>query len=277
MAGRVLIVAGSDSGGGAGIQADIKTVTALGGYAMTAITALTAQDTVRVHAIHEVPLDFIQQQMRVCIDDIGVDCVKTGMLSNGRVIEAVVEVLEEAHPRAPLVVDPVMVSKGGSALLSPEANEALKTRLLPGLATVLTPNIPEAEMLTGMRITDLDSMKVAAGILLDLGPEAVLLKGGHMADEHVVDMLFDHDGMELIEHERFSHGNTHGTGCTLASAIATGIAQGLTLRDAVLRGIEYVTEGIRQAPALGKGHGPLAHGHAIPPYPRTDRLAVRRA
>jgi hydroxymethylpyrimidine/phosphomethylpyrimidine kinase len=266
MQGRVLIVAGSDSGGGAGIQADIKSVTALGGYAATAITALTAQDTRDVHGIFEVPADFIAQQMAVVLDDIGADCVKTGMLHSEAVIEAVVAVLEARAADIPLVVDPVMHAKGGAELLQPAARAALKSRLIPR-AAVLTPNIPEAQSLSGARIDSVGRMAEVASMMLALGPRAVLLKGGHLEGDTVRDVLAQGDAIEVFESPRIHSTSTHGTGCTLASAIATGIAQGLAIPEAVARARDYVWEAIRTAPGLGSGHGPLNHGHTVRDFP----------
>jgi len=265
MKGRVLIIAGSDSGGGAGIQADIKTVTALGGYAMTALTALTAQNTEGVAAIHDVPTDFIARQMTVVLDDIGADVIKTGMLHSPGVINTVCDVL--ADSKVALVVDPVMVAKGGAALLQREAVATLKSRLVP-MARLLTPNVPEAEALSGIAIDGVAAAERAAKILLHMGAGAVLMKGGHMTDaasaQTVTDLLFE--GGELIEtfsSPRIETRHTHGTGCTTASAIATGLAQGLGVRDAVARARRYVQEAIRTAPGFGRGHGPLNHGHTV--------------
>lgn len=262
IAGRVLIVAGSDSGGGAGIQADVKSVTALGGYAMTAITALTAQNTEGVFGVHEVPVDFLRQQMELVIGDIGVDCVKTGMLHSAPVIEAVCDVLEARIPSVPLVVDPVMVAKGGHPLLEASAMGVLKARLITR-ATVLTPNIPEAELLTGLTIRDEDAMRQAAELLLSFGPRAVLLKGGHMSGRDVVDLLASEDGIEAIRGPRIDTRHTHGTGCTLASGIACGLAQGLSLTRAIRRARSYVLTAIATAPGWGRGHGPLNHVHTV--------------
>ena len=266
MRGRVLIVAGSDSGGGAGIQADIKTVTALGGYAATAVTALTAQNTRGVFGVVGVEPGFIQQQMRVVLEDIGADALKTGMLHDSPVIEAVADVIEAEAAGAPLVADPVMVAQSGDPLLEERAVETLKRRLVP-LAAVLTPNAPEAERLTGRRVADLDGMKAAAEDLLALGAEAVLVKGGHLAGPTVSDLLADGAGFEVFESPRIDTPHTHGTGCTLASAIATGLAQGLALRDAVVRARAYLLEALRQAPGLGTGHGPVGHGHTVRNFP----------
>ena len=265
MAGRVLIVAGSDSGGGAGIQADIKTVTALGGYAMTAVTALTAQNTRGVFSIHEVPADFVAEQMRVVLSDIGADCVKVGMLHTPDVIEAVCEVLEaEARAggrRVPVVVDPVMVAKGGESLLAPEAMASLKARMIP-LADVLMPNVAEAEALTGLKLRGPDDAGPAARKLAVSG--AVLLKGGHLPGATVIDILaVDGEIVEVFESPRIDTPHTHGTGCTLASATATGLAQGMAVRDAVARARRYVHEAILTAPGLGHGHGPLNHAHTV--------------
>lgn len=260
--GRVLIVAGSDSGGGAGIQADIKAVTALGGYAMTAITALTAQNTQGVFGIHEVPIDFLRRQMDLVIDDLGADAVKTGMLHSEAVIEAVCDVLEAKLAGVPVVVDPVMVAKGGHPLLEASAVDILKARLVPR-ADVLTPNVPEAELLTGLTVTDEDSMRRAAEALLSQGPRAVLLKGGHLSGETLVDLLVTGDGIEAFRGPRYATPHTHGTGCSLASAIACGLAQGLVLVEAVRRARAYVTTAIETAPELGHGHGPLNHSHTV--------------
>jgi len=260
MKGRVLIAAGSDSGGGAGIQADIKAVTALGGFAATAITALTAQNTLGVHGIQEVPIDFVRQQIAVVLDDIGADAIKTGMLHRVEVIEAVVESLDSCD--APLVADPVMVAKGGARLLDQGATEAVISVLLPR-AAVVTPNIPEAEVLAGMEIDGVDGMKRAAEKLLSLGPRAVLLKGGHLDGPRLTDLLLTEAGFEVFEGQRIETKHTHGTGCTTASALAAGLAQGMGLTDAFARARTYVQEAIRTAPGYGAGHGPLNHAHTV--------------
>lgn len=264
MPARILIVAGSDSGGGAGIQADIKTVTALGGYAATAVTALTAQDTNGVHGVVPVDPAFVQQQMRVVVDDIGVDCVKTGMLHDAAVIEAVAQVLDELDG-VPVVVDPVMVAKGGAPLLESDAVGALRTRLLP-LASVLTPNTLEAEALAGVAIGDRDAMEPAGRRLIGLGCEAVYLKGGHMPGERIVDLLISAAGVAALTADRVETAHTHGTGCTLASAIATGLGQGLELGPACARAQAYVQAAIAAAPGIGGGHGPTWHGHTVEPF-----------
>ena len=267
MRGRVLIVAGSDSGGGAGIQGDIKTVTALKGYAASAITALTAQNTRTVARVLPVPPDFVAQQMRLVLEDIGADAIKTGMLHSAAVIEAVAAVIEELGIGIPLVVDPVMISKSGAFLLDPEAVQALKQLLLVH-AEIATPNIPEAMVLTGMDgIRDLAEMRHAAELIRSLGPRAVLIKGGHMEGEIVTDLLSSEDGVEIFEAPRIHTPHTHGTGCTLASAIATGLAQGLGMRDAVARARAYLSQAIQTAPGIGHGHGPLNHGHTVAGFP----------
>jgi hydroxymethylpyrimidine/phosphomethylpyrimidine kinase len=264
MKGRVLIIAGSDSGGGAGIQADIKAVTALRGFAMTAITALTAQNTLGVHGVMGVPPDFIRQQIAVVLDDLGADAIKTGMLHSVAVIEAVCAEIAARAPRIPLVADPVMMAKGGHPLLDPDAVETLKARLLP-LARVITPNLPEAEVLTGRDIRDVAGMRDAAAALRALGVPAVLLKGGHLEGGTVTDLLVTADGVEEFSDPRIATRHTHGTGCTLASAIAAGLAQGMPLRDAVVRARAYVRAAIARAPGYGAGHGPLDHGITFDP------------
>ena len=265
MKGRVLIVAGSDSGGGAGIQADIKAVTALGGFAMTAITALTAQNTQGVFAIHDVPADFLARQIAVVLTDIGADCIKIGMLHRPDIIEVVCDQLDKLAPDVPVVVDPVMVAKGGASLLADDAMQALKELMVPR-AAILTPNIPEAEALAGRSAPGLDAAESLAQSLLDLGPMAVLLKGGHREDAEVMDLLLDASGAHRFTSPRIETKHTHGTGCTLASAIACSIAQGLETEAAVARARDYVLEAIRTAPGYGHGHGPLNHAHTMGDY-----------
>lgn len=258
---RILIIAGSDSGGGAGIQGDIKTVTCLGGYAATAITALTAQNTTGVYGIYDVPDDFIKQQIELVLSDIGADAIKTGMLHKTSVIETV-EYTLMGYSNIPLVIDPVMFAKGGSALLEPTALDALKTLLIPKAALV-TPNIPEAEFLADMRIASIADMKIAAKKILALGCKAVLLKGGHLEDETLTDVLYTLAGYIEFSQTRIHTHHTHGTGCTLASAITTGIAQKMPLEAAVERARDYVRKAIEHAPQLGKGHGPLGHNFTV--------------
>ena len=264
MKGRVLIVAGSDSGGGAGIQADIKTVTALGGYAATAVTALTAQDTQTVHAVHAVPAEFVAEQMRVVLADIGADCIKTGMIHSAPIIEAVADTAARYGKGIPLVIDPVLVAKGGASLLEASAMRALETALI-GRADLVTPNIPEAERLTGLTIATADDMARAAERIHELGPKAVLVKGGHLESDEITDLLSHPGGIERFHGQRIESRHTHGTGCTLASAIATGIAQGMGLVDAVARARRYLRAAIEAAPGLGTGHGPVNHGVTVTP------------
>jgi len=261
-AARVLIIAGSDSGGGAGVQADIKTVSALGGYAMTAITAITVQNTLGVTGIHAIPTDIVRAQIRVVLDDIGADAIKIGMLGDAATVSAVAAELRACAPSVPtnipIVLDPVMIAKGGQALLADDAVEALRTVLMP-MAAIITPNAPEAERLTGLEVRDLSGQQRAAEALLRAGAAAVLIKGGHIGGPLVRDLLGDASGLTLFESPRIETRSTHGTGCTLASAIATGLAQGLAMPAAVERARDYLMQAIRAAPGLGHGHGPLGH------------------
>ncbi|HEX3917475.1 MAG TPA: bifunctional hydroxymethylpyrimidine kinase/phosphomethylpyrimidine kinase [Caulobacteraceae bacterium] len=258
--GRVLIIAGSDSGGGAGIQADIKTVTALGGYAATAVTAITVQDTLGVHGVHPIPPDVIAAQIRVVLADIGADAIKTGMLGDAAAVEAVLEALAD-WPDIPLVVDPVMVAKGGASLIQPDALAPL--RRLIERAALVTPNAPEAEALTGLPVATTDDLRRAGEALLTSGVRAVLMKGGHVAGESVVDLLMTPAGETALEGPRIATRHTHGTGCTLASACAAGLAQGLPLEHAVARAWAYTAEAIRRAPGFGAGAGPLDHAWPV--------------
>ncbi|RZJ04544.1 MAG: bifunctional hydroxymethylpyrimidine kinase/phosphomethylpyrimidine kinase [Brevundimonas sp.] len=255
--GRVLIIAGSDSGGGAGIQADIKAVTAMGGYAATAITAITVQNTLGVHGVHPLPLDLIEAQARAVLDDIGADAIKTGMLGSIETVERVAKILDSSD--APAIIDPVMIAKGGHPLLPGAAIQAVKALMIPR-AALLTPNAPEAEALTGLPIADIDGQRRAGEALLTLGAQAVLMKGGHVPGETVTDVLLTATGETLLEGPRVDTRHTHGTGCTLASACAAGLAKGLPLEVAVAEAWAYVAEAIRRAPGLGAGHGPLDHG-----------------
>jgi len=256
--GRVLVIAGSDSGGGAGIQADIKTITALGGYAATAITAVTVQNTLGVTGVHPIPLEIIAAQARAVLDDIGADAIKTGMLGDVGVVETVAVILEYAKA-APVVVDPVMVAKGGASLLADAAIGAVKSLMIPR-AALLTPNAPEAAALTGLTVETTDDLRRAGEALLAMGAKAVLMKGGHVGGERVTDVLMTTDGETTFEGERIDTRHTHGTGCTLASACATGLSQGLPLEQAVARAWNYVHEAMLRAPGFGQGHGPLDHG-----------------
>jgi hydroxymethylpyrimidine/phosphomethylpyrimidine kinase len=256
--GRVLVIAGSDSGGGAGIQADIKTISALGGYAATAITALTAQNTLGVQAIHPVSPDFVIAQMRAVLDDIGADCMKTGMLPDAETVRAICDFLDARECGVPLVVDPVMVATSGDALAGGDMVGALRERLLPR-ATVITPNLAEAEQLTGIEVADTAAMIAAGRRICDLGAQAALITGGHLTGDEISDVLIADGDVHIMTSPRIDTRHTHGTGCTLASAIAAGLAQQMPLIDAVLRAREFVARAIRQAPGLGQGHGPLNH------------------
>jgi hydroxymethylpyrimidine/phosphomethylpyrimidine kinase len=260
--GRVLIIAGSDSGAGAGLQADLKTVMALGGYATTAVTAVTAQNTLGVQGVWPLPLDAIRAQAESVLSDIGADAVKTGMLGSPDVVELVARLLDGPARGLPVVIDPVMTAKGGASLLPLDAQAAVRERLLPR-ATLLTPNAPEAQALTGVAVENLDGQRRAAEALLMLGAKAVLLKGGHIPGPTVVDLLMTPDGETTFESDCIDTPHTHGTGCTLASACAVGLAQGLSLPKAVARAWAYTAEAIRHAPGLGQGHGPLGHGWMV--------------
>ena len=261
MSGRVLVIAGSDSGGGAGIQADIKAIMAMGGFAATAVTSITAQNTLGVHAVHPLPPDLVQAQIKAVLDDIGADAIKTGMLGETATVLCVVACIEQSARALPLVVDPVMVAKGGQSLLRDEALDALRQRLVP-LAALITPNLPEAEVLLGHPIRD---PAVAATELLRTGARAVLLKGGHGEGPMLTDVLADAAGVRSFTLPRIESRHTHGTGCTLASAIAAGLAQGMGLDAAVDRARRYIQAAIRTAPGFGAGHGPLNHNASYGP------------
>jgi hydroxymethylpyrimidine/phosphomethylpyrimidine kinase len=253
----VMTIAGSDSGGGAGIQADLKTFAALGVYGTSALTAVTAQNTLGVTAVHEVPPEVVAVQIDAVVSDIGADAVKTGMLASVPIIEIVAAKLRQY--RLPnLVVDPVMVAKSGDRLLRPEAVAALRELLLP-LATVVTPNLPEAEILVGRPLPDDEAVRDAAREIVALGPRAVVMKGGHAAGDVVVDVLFDGVSFREYAAPRVDTRSTHGTGCTFASAIAAGLAQGLGVEEAVAQAKEYVTAALRNAKPIGGGHGPVHH------------------
>ena len=253
---RVLTVAGSDSGGGAGIQADLKTMLALGVHGMSVIAAVTAQNSVGVQGFWELPVDAVRAQLASVLSDIGVDAVKTGMLASAGLVDVVVDVLSTVS--APIVVDPVSVSKHGDPLLADEALDAVRTRLLP-LATLVTPNLWEARQLSGVTVTDQADLRPAAEALLKLGPRAVLIKGGHLAGD-AVDLLWDGDHEQVFRAPRLDRRHTHGTGCTLASAIASRLALGDPLPDAVAAAKEYVTGAIAGGFPLGSGIGPVDHG-----------------
>jgi hydroxymethylpyrimidine/phosphomethylpyrimidine kinase len=258
---RALTIAGSDSGGGAGIQADLKTFGALGVFGTSAITAVTAQNTLAVTRIQEIDPEIVAAQIDAVAEDIGIDAAKTGMLSSTKILEAVAAALR--RNRVPnLVVDPVMVAKSGARLLKEEAVEALKSRLLP-LAEVVTPNIPEAEVLSGHKISDVEAMRDAAKRIYDLGAKRVVIKGGHAEGPNVVDLYYDGERFEEFKAERVQTHNTHGTGCTYSAAIAAYLAHGLPPLDAVARAKEFLIAALRSAPAIGKGIGPVDHFHAF--------------
>jgi hydroxymethylpyrimidine/phosphomethylpyrimidine kinase len=254
---RALTIAGSDSGGGAGIQADLKTFAAFGVYGASAITAVTAQNTIGVRAIHEVPADVVAAQIDAVLDDIGADAAKTGMLSSASIIEAVADRLR-AHSFAPLVVDPVMVAKSGDALLRPEAVQALIELLLP-LAAVVTPNAPEATVLSGVEVRDAESAREAARRIHGLGPAMVIVKGGHLEGDRSDDLVFDGRSFEILSGRRIETPRTHGTGCTFSAAIAACLARGMEPLAAAREARAFLQGAIEHAEPLGAGHGPVNH------------------
>ena len=253
----VLTIAGSDSGGGAGVQADLKTFSALGIYGTSAVTAVTAQNTVAVAAVHEVPVEVVAAQIDAVVTDIPPDAVKIGMLSSAAIIDVVTTKVKE-HSLSPLVVDPVMVARSGDRLLREDAVTALRDRLVP-LADVLTPNVPEAEVLVGRSLTSDDDIRAAAREIVGLGAKAVVMKGGHREGDSAVDLLFDGEEFHEFSAPRIETTSTHGTGCTFASAIASFLAHGEPLPEAVGYAKEYLTEAIRRAQPIGHGHGPVQH------------------
>ena len=258
---RALTIAGSDSGGGAGIQADLKTFGALGVFGTSAITAVTAQNTVRVSRIQEIEPQLVAEQIDAVAEDIGVDAAKTGMLASRPIARAVAAALKR-HAIPNLVVDPVMVSKTGARLLDEDAIATLKTEILP-LAEIVTPNIPEAEVLSGRKISDAETMRDAARRILDLGPARVVIKGGHSDSPNVVDLYYDGKSFEELKAERVQTRSTHGTGCTFSAAIAAYLAHGLPPLDAVARAKEFLTAALQVSPGIGKGIGPINHFHAF--------------
>lgn len=254
---RLLVIAGSDSSAGAGLQADLKTAQVLGVYAQTAATAVTAQDTHGVRAVHLVPADIVRAQIQAALNDIGADVLKIGMLGSGAIAAAVADALM-GHD-LPLVLDPVLLSSSGTALLDDQGIQILKTRLIPR-ATLITPNLPEAEALTGILPDTGHSLRNAAQAFTLLGARNILFKGGHGSGDTVRDVLVMGEKQTVFESPRQNSAHTHGTGCTLATAIACGLALGQTLPEAVARAHAYVQMAIRTAPQLGSGHGPLHHG-----------------
>ncbi|HXF56460.1 MAG TPA: bifunctional hydroxymethylpyrimidine kinase/phosphomethylpyrimidine kinase [Actinomycetota bacterium] len=265
---RALTIAGSDSGGGAGIQADLKTFAVLGVWGMSAITSITVQNTKGVSGVADVPAETVGAQIRAVVTDVGVDAAKTGMLSSQAIIEAVADAAEEVGVPN-LVVDPVFVSKHGHPLLRPDAVEALRTRILP-LATLVTPNLHEAAGLAGFPVSSREDMRRAGRAILALGPRAVLVKGGHLQGERADDLFVDAEREEWVEGERVDTPHTHGTGCVLSAAIAAHLARGEELLEAVRKGKAFVTEAIRHALPLGEGIGPVSPGWWLfgPPDPR---------
>jgi hydroxymethylpyrimidine/phosphomethylpyrimidine kinase len=253
---RVLTIAGSDSGGGAGIQADLKTITVLGGFGMSVITALTAQNTLGVQGIYEVSSDFVEKQFESVLTDMGVDAAKTGMLASATILRVVAESIRK-YKIEKLVVDPVMVAKGGILLIRGEFRETLIKELIP-LAFIVTPNIPEAEVIAEMKITSVDDMKKAARIIHDLYAKNVVVKGGHLSGD-AVDVLYDGIRFYEFTSERIGKEGIHGTGCTFSAAIATGLAKGKSIFDAVSEAKAYITEVIRHACHIGGGHRVINH------------------
>ncbi len=262
MKGRVLIIAGSDPSGGAGVQADIKTVTALGGYAAAAITALTVQNTKGVSAVHGVSPYIVEAQVEAVMTDIGADAIKIGMIGDVAVAERIAAMLTKYAADIPVVLDPVLAATSGDALAADGLAGVIMKRLVP-LTSLVTPNAPEAEALTGLNVADEDAMIAAGEKLIVAGAGAALVKGGHLAGDTVKDVLATADGTRVFSHPRIETTSTHGTGCTLASAAATGLAQGLALQAAVKRAIDYTHRAIKTAPGYGAGAGPLNHGHPL--------------
>ena len=268
---RALTIAGSDSGGGAGIQADLKTFAALGVFGTSAITAITAQNTLGVTAVAEVPVEVISEQVEAVVTDIGVDAVKTGMLSSPEIVECVVEAVERFE-LSPLVVDPVMIAATGAQLLHDDAVESVKNRLVP-LSTVVTPNVLEAEVLTGIEIGSIEDMELAGGELVTMGADAAVVKGGHFDDGsgRVTDVLVTREGVTRITSLRIDTTSNHGTGCTFASAVAAHMAHGIELASAVDLAQRYVWNAMANASPIGGGHGPLNHMFAHPYDPTNQQ------
>ena len=258
----VLVIAGSDPSGGAGIQADLKTLTSLGVYGMTAITALTEQNTRGVLGIFEIPLDFVTKQINCCLSDIGANAIKIGMMHNAELINGVYEALKQnkiiGNKKIKIVLDPVMVAKGGHRLLKEDAVNSLKS-FIKNTNPVLTPNIPEAEILTGMKISNLAEMKTAGEKIIDLGADFVVLKGGHMNKPIMSDLLIGEKVLDKIETKKIKTKNTHGTGCTMASALTAGLAKSLSIKEAFQKAHFYVNQAIITSPQFGSGHGPINH------------------
>ena len=262
----VLVIAGSDPSGGAGIQADLKTLTSFGVYGMTAITALTEQNTKGVSGIFEIPLDFVVKQINCCLSDIEANAIKIGMMHNANLINGVYEALKNnqiiGNKKIKIILDPVMVAKGGHRLLKSDAVNALKT-FIKKTNPVLTPNIPEAEILTGIKINSFADMEIAARKIINLGVSYVILKGGHMNTPIMSDLLMGKQVVHQIETKKIETNHTHGTGCTMASAIAAGLAKSLEIKEAFLNAHFYVNQAILRSPRFGNGHGPINHSFNI--------------
>ena len=268
---RALTIAGSDSGGGAGIQADLKTFAALGVFGTSAITAITAQNTLGVSAVAEVPVQVISDQIEAVVSDIGVCAVKTGMLSSAEIVECVAENVQRLE-LSPLVVDPVMIAATGAQLLQEDAIESVRSRMVP-LATVVTPNVPEAEVLTGVEIESVDDMELAGGELVAMGADAAIVKGGHFDDGsgRITDVLVTKEAVKHFTSIRIDTSSNHGTGCTFASAIAAHLAHGIELATAVDLSQRFVWNAMASAVPIGAGHGPLNHMYAHPHQPNVEQ------
>lgn len=262
-----LTIAGSDCSGGAGIQADIKSISANGVFAMSVITAITVQNTMGVFDIQDVKPEIISGQIKSIFDDIKVDAVKIGMVSKIESIKAIARSLRNIENLPPIVLDPVMISKSGFKLLSDDAKETLINELFP-LSTIITPNLPEAEEILGIKITTLDQMKEAAYKLIELGPKNILIKGGHLEDD-ATDIFYDGDSIMYLNEGRIDTKNTHGTGCTLSSAIAANIAKGMDMRSAIIEAKKYITIAIKNGIELGHGVGPTNHFYEL--YRRANK------
>tara|TARA_B100002052_G_scaffold250967_1_gene238829 strand:- start:88 stop:891 length:804 start_codon:yes stop_codon:yes gene_type:complete len=264
MVSRILSIAGTDPSGGAGIQADIKTITAFKSYALSVVTALVAQNTTGVKAILDIPIDFISEQVDCILEDIDIDAIKIGMLNKPGVVNLISKKIQDYSITCPIVIDPVMVAKSGDILLTKEARSALIKNLLPH-AFIITPNIPEAEIISEMHVESEDDMISAGKVILSMGPSAVLMKGGHSKGRLVKDFLIQKNSIDVFEENRIDTKNTHGTGCTLSAAIASGLANKINVKESISIAHKYVYEAIRTAPNIGKGHGPLNHMHSIKP------------
>jgi hydroxymethylpyrimidine/phosphomethylpyrimidine kinase len=253
---RVLTIAGSDSGGGAGIQADLKAITVLGGFGMSVVTALTAQNTLGVQGILEIPIDFVEKQFDSVLSDIGADAAKTGMIPSRDILGVVCRKIKEYRIEK-LVVDPVMVAKGGQSLVTDEVREEMINELIP-ISLVVTPNMPEAEVLSGISVASIDDMREAARIIRNRGARNVVVKGGHLEGEPT-DVLYDGRTFHYFRSERFVTDDTHGTGCTFSAAIATGLARGMSVNDSLAMAKEYIGSAIKHSLRIGRGHGPTNH------------------